>query len=120
MVVVALFGFVSLIFLAMKSSDAYAGAVARANSSPAVMAALGSPVNEGFLVAGNIQEQNSSGSAHLSIPLQGPKAKATLYVAATRSQGEWSFDSLIVAVAGTGQRIDLLHTNQLSSTNSPP
>jgi hypothetical protein len=31
----------------MKSSDAYVGAVARAKSSPAVMAALGTPITEG-------------------------------------------------------------------------
>ena len=113
-------GLVFLIFTLMRSSDAYAGAVSRAKSNPAVIAALGSPVTDSFFVMGSIQEQNSGGFAHLTIPLQGPKAKATLYVDATRSHSEWSFDTLTVAVAGTGQRIDLLDTNQLSSTNSPP
>jgi hypothetical protein len=96
----------------MKSSDAYSGAVARAKASPAVLTALGSPIKDGLFFAGNIKENNSSGSANLAIPISGPKGTAKLYVSASRSSGQWHFDNLIVLVDKTEQRIDLSDTNQ--------
>jgi hypothetical protein len=40
-----------VIFSAVKSSDVYKDALARAKTRPAVIEALGSPVTEGFLVS---------------------------------------------------------------------
>lgn len=102
----------------MKSSDAYTGAVARASSNQAVVGALGSPVKEGIFFTGNISEGNSSGKANLMIPLHGPKGKGSLFVLATRSEGEWDFDKLVLKVEGSGQRIDVLDTNELPVTKS--
>jgi len=80
-VVVGIGGFVVLIEILLKSSDAYTGALARAESSPPVMAALGT------------------------------KGSATIYVAATRSLGAWHFNKMIVQVAATREQIDLSDTN---------
>src|SRR6202012_6093230 len=110
---VSLLGFLCLVgFIVgglglMKSSDAYTGAIARAKASPAVLTALGSPVKDGLLFTGNIAENNSSGSANLAIPISGPKGTAKLYVTASRSSDRWHFDSLIVLVDETKQRINL-------------
>ena len=71
-------GFVVTVFGIMKASGAYSGAVARANSNPAVIAALGSPITEGVIVNGNISEVNSSGKANLVIPISGPKGEASM------------------------------------------
>jgi len=97
----------------MKSSDAYLGAVVRAKSSPAVIAALGTPIKERFFFTGNIAETGSSGSANLEIPITGSKGTATLFVSASRSLGEWHFDGLVVQIDKTQERIDILATNQL-------
>ena len=83
------------IFGIMKSSGARSGAVARANSSSAVIAALGTPISEGLFVTGNISEVNSSGKADLVIPIRGPKGEASIYVTASKSPGEWNFDNLV-------------------------
>jgi hypothetical protein len=109
-------GFVAFIMTLMKSSDAYSGAVLRAESSPAVIAALGTPIKEGFFFTGNISETGSSGRANLVIPISGPKGTATLYVSASRSVGNWHFNDLVVQVAKTQERIDILATNQLPAT----
>lgn len=105
-------GFVALILMSvsrmMKSSDAYRQAVARAKASPAMVRALGEPIEEGFFVSGSINVSGPAGNADLAIPLKGPKGKGTVYVAATKSMGEWSFRNLVVEVEATGQRIDLL------------
>ena len=102
----------------MKSSDAYSGAVARANSDANVIAVLGSPLKEGIFFRGNISEQNSSGNANLTIPIKGPKGSGELYVLAHRSLGQWYFDQLMVQVDATKQRIDLIDTNQLQAVTT--
>jgi hypothetical protein len=109
-------GFITLVLTLMKSSDAYSGALSRAESSPAVIAVLGAPIKPGFFFTGNIAENNSSGSAHLAIPISGPNGTANLYVSASRSSNQWHFDELVVEIAKTKQRIDILTTNQLLIT----
>ena len=99
---------VLIVFSAMKSSDIYKDALARAKTHPAVIEALGSPVTEGFLVSGNTNVNGASGEANLSVPLSGPKGKGTIYVAATKSLGRWNYSGLVLEIAKTRQRIDLL------------
>jgi hypothetical protein len=100
-------GFVALILGFLKSSDAYSGALARAKTSPAVIAALGTPIQAGFFVTGNISVNGSSGKADLAIPITGPNAKATIYVVAAKEVGVWSFHRLVVQIEPGGERITL-------------
>jgi hypothetical protein len=108
----ALFGFAALIlsfvFGIFKSSDPYQQALVRARTHPAVVRALGEPIKEGFFASGNMHVSGPSGEAELAIPISGPKGKATIYVEATQSVGQWSFTHLVVEIDGTRQRIDLL------------
>ncbi len=97
-----------IVFSAMRSSDVYKDALARAKTHPAVIEALGSPVTEGFLVSGNTNVNGASGEANLSIPVSGPKGKGTIYVAATKSLGQWNYSGLALEIEPTHQRIDLL------------
>src|SRR5687768_1702369 len=57
---------------ALKSSDAYQIAVAKAKAEPRVMAALGTPIKEGMFMSGSTKVSGGSGEADLSIPLSGP------------------------------------------------
>ena len=100
--------FVTLLFSTMKSSGAYKQALVAARADPAVEQALGAPIDAGFIVSGSVSVSGSSGDADLSIPVSGPKGKGTLHVRATRSMGEWQFTELVLEVAQTGERIDLL------------
>ena len=97
-----------LVFGMMKSSDAYKVAVAKAKANPSVQKALGTPIEEGLLVQGNINVSGPSGQADLSIPISGPDGNGTIQVAATKAAGQWTFTTLVVEVDSTGQRIDLL------------
>ncbi len=96
------------VFSLMKSSDAYQDAVARTRADAAVQAALGTPIEEGLFVTGNINTSGSSGEADLAIPISGPNGKATIYLVATKSAGAWNFSSLVVEIRDTGERLDLL------------
>ena len=101
---------VIVIFSAMKSTDVYKTAVAKAEAHPAVTEALGTPVKEGIFVSGNTNVTNGSGSADLSIPISGPKGKAKIFVTATKSAGRWTYETLVVEIAKGSQRIDLAET----------
>lgn len=100
------FGIVALIFGALKSSTPYQHAMARAQSDPAVVAALGEPIHAGWFVQGNIGVDGASGEADLAIPLEGTRADGTLYVVAEKRAGEWRYETLAVNVDG-GERIVL-------------
>jgi hypothetical protein len=93
---------------AMKSSDAYKEAVAKAQANPEVVEALGTPITTGFFTSGSVNTSGSSGDAKLSIPLSGPKGKATIQVEAKKSAGEWAYSKLVVEVENPQKQIDLL------------
>jgi hypothetical protein len=112
LLVVLLAAFVAAVlgiaFTAVKSSDAYRTAVERASEHPLVIDALGEPIEDGLLVTGSVNVSGSSGEASLAIPISGPKGRATVYVEAQKSAGEWHFQVLEVEIAGRSGRIDLL------------
>lgn len=106
---VALFGLIMAVaFGAMKSSDVYKQAVARAKANPVVVAKLGTPIEEGYFVSGNIDASTGRGEAKLTIPISGPKGKATIYADATKRGGAWEFSVLELVFEDGGQKIDLL------------
>jgi Cytochrome oxidase complex assembly protein 1 len=98
-----------IVFSAMKSTDVYREALARAKADPAVIEALGSPIKDGFLVSGNSNVNGASGESNLAIPISGPRGKGTIYVSANKALGQWNYSGLVVEVRQTHQRIDLLH-----------
>jgi hypothetical protein len=108
---------VVIVFSAMKSTDVYKEALARAKADPAVIEALGSPIKDGFLMSRNTNVNGASGEANLAIPISGPKGKGTIYVSANKSLGQWNYSGLVVEIGQTRQRIDLLH--KASPANSP-
>jgi hypothetical protein len=108
---VAVFGFsIFAIFTgvsaALKSSEPYKVAVARAQANDKVTTALGTPLSEGFPM-GSINTNNDTGNVDFSIPISGPKGKGTIYVVGTRSAGTWTYTKMSVTIAGTGETIDL-------------
>ena len=103
------------VFSAMKSTDVYNEALARAKADPAVIEALGSPIRDGFPVSGNTNVTGASGESNLAIPISGPKGKGTIYVSANKSLGQWNYLRRVVEVGQTHQRIDLLHTSTPAS-----
>ena len=98
---------VLVVFSALKQSDAYKIAVARAKGDSRVMAALGTPIEEGWYLSGTTNVNGASGDANISIPISGPKGKGTIYAIATKSAGEWTYSKLQVKIDSSGETIDL-------------
>ncbi|MEO5714304.1 MAG: cytochrome c oxidase assembly factor Coa1 family protein [Luteolibacter sp.] len=104
-------GFFALIFFAvfgmLKSSEPAKEALAKAMANPQLQSELGTPIEEGFMVSGNISTSNSSGSATLDIPVSGPKGKANIHVEARKTSGAWTYSTLEATIDGKLDRIDL-------------
>ncbi|MFN7942813.1 MAG: cytochrome c oxidase assembly factor Coa1 family protein [Thermoanaerobaculia bacterium] len=98
----------SLVVGAVKQSGAYQEALEKARATPAVIDALGSPIEPGYFVSGSVSVEGGSGEAKLSIPLSGTKGKGTLYAEATKRADRWQFSLLELEVEGRSERIDLL------------
>ena len=109
--VLAMSGFVMLVLSLtvglMKNSGAYQQAVAAVRADQTVINTLGTPIEEGYFVTGEIHLTNRGGYANLSIPISGPDGEATIYVEANKSGDAWSFRALEVVVHDTGQWIHL-------------
>lgn len=99
---------VTIVFGMLKSSDVYKDALAAARAEPAVEMALGTPIEGGLFVMGNINISGSSGQADLAIPISGPDDEATIYAVAEKSAGRWTFSTLVVEIKTTGEKIDLM------------
>jgi len=97
---------VFVVFSAVKGSDVYKLAVARAQASQEVVAITGLPLSSGFPM-GKIEVSGPSGKAKLSFGLEGPKGSGTVYLEATKSVGLWNFDRIVFEEAGSGRRIEL-------------
>lgn len=122
--IVMFVGFVAAIFLvvmgAMRTSDAYQIAMSRARQHPAVIDALGEPIEVGWFVSGNINVNGASGEAELSVPLSGPQGSGTLYIVADKVVGEWIFERMEVALADSMERVNLLsETNETPDSGGP-
>ena len=92
-------------FAMMRSSGACEEAVARAESSPAVVQALGAFLEVGWFVTGTL---NPGRSAEITIPVTGPRGKARINVVASKTNGTWVFSTLTVKLTATGARISLV------------
>ena len=105
-----------VVFSAMKSTDVYKDALARAKADPAVIQAMGLPIKDGFLVSGNTNVNSASGESNLVIPISGPKGKGTIYVSASKLLGQWKYSGLVVEIRQTHERIDLLQRSAPASS----
>src|SRR5258706_2258744 len=92
----------------------------RRGGRPAVVAALGMPIVEGFFTSGNIKVSGRSGSADLAIPISGPSGSGTVFLEARKSAGQWSFLTLAFESEKTGERTDLLVESRARAVRASP
>ena len=98
----------TFIFGMMRNSAAVKMALKQAQSNAVVAERLGTPLETGWFMSGNVNVTGSSGHADMEIPVHGSKGKGTIYLVADKSAGLWSFSTLQVAFADNEARIDLL------------
>jgi len=99
-------GIIYAVASSFKSSEVYVEAVSRARDDERVQAALGTPIEEGFMPTGSMSTGPSGGRADIAISLSGPEGDGALLVNAEKLAGEWQFRALVLQLDG-GKRIDL-------------
>ena len=92
-------------FGVIRSSGACQEAVARAAAAPAVVQALGSPLEVGWFVTGTLDPGRR---AEITVPVSGPRGKARIDVVASKIGGSWTFSTLTVRLRATGRQIVLV------------
>lgn len=104
LLVVVLFAGLMAMF---RETEVYPHTMQMARSNATVAAALGTPIESGWYMTGEIQVTPATGHADISIPLEGPNGTGTMYVVADKSAGKWRYDSVEVELSD-GTRIDLI------------
>ncbi len=102
---------VFIVFATMKQSDAYKNSFAMIQKNPQVIEMLGSPIESGWIVSGNVNTSVGTGSAEISYSISGPKGSADVYVKATKVLDHWEFQRLLVQ-SKSKPAIDLLENSK--------
>jgi cytochrome oxidase complex assembly protein 1 len=98
---------VVFVFGAIKGSEVYRGAEQRVERDPRVIAVVGSPVEPGWWITGNINVDHGGGNADFVFPVHGPKGSGKVYVEAKRDREAWTYTELTFTPEN-GPSIDLL------------
>lgn len=83
-------------FWIMKQSDAYKNSFSMIQKNSQVIEMLGTPIESGLLVSGNVNTSMGTGHAELSYSVSGPKGSAKVYLKAEKVLDHWEFQRLIV------------------------
>lgn len=102
---IAIFVFV---FSVIKRSDVYREAYSRSSSDPRVIEVLGTPIENGWWVTGNVNIDTNGGNANIDFPISGPKGQARVHAVATRDANAWNYSAITVK-PDAGAEIDVLH-----------
>lgn len=97
-----------IVIFSFRSSGVYADAMETARNNPDIQETLGTPIEPGWFISGNINVSGQSGSANFTVPLEGPRGKGRLSVVADKIAGTWEFDELVFQADGDTEPIDLL------------
>ena len=94
---------------ALKSADAYTESIAAVEANPDAVAALGTPIEPGFMPSGNINLTNGEGDVDLTIPVSGPDGKGSIRVIGKKPSGSpvWIYDTWQLEVEGQPAPIPL-------------
>jgi len=95
------------VFGVIKSSEVYQVALEQVQEAPRVREALGDPVEPGWWITGSVETSGASGTADIQFPINGSQDSGTVFVVATKSGGEWHYQTLDVQLSD-GQIINLL------------
>jgi len=94
---------------ALRRAPLYQEALRRAQSDPQVVRLLGRPIQaRGRLKGSMTQRRNGVEAAEMTVPIAGPRGRATLRLAGNQAGPRLSYAVLTVTAERGGARVDLL------------
>ena len=85
-------------------------AIYKSQTSPAMVALIGTPMQPGWPIRGTLVTHKGFGHADLRIPLAGPRGQGTLVEWAQQRQAKWQLCSLVFHAAN-GTTLTLVYDN---------
>ena len=98
----ALIGFFDL-FGRVRGHEVYRRGLEAVSADPAVSAALGQPVEPGWVFSGSFNERQGGESAMILFHLNGPRNSASVMLTGSLRDGGWVVDSAVVQPQGAGE-----------------
>lgn len=102
------FGILAIVFGSLRNSDVCNETFARAQASSEARAALGKPMELGWVITGSVKTFNEQGNADLWIPISGPNEPGSVHVVAKKVDGLWIYSLMTLVTEKTHRRINLL------------
>lgn len=103
-------GIFAVVSTTIRNSEVFTQAMQTLESDPRAVDALGSPMEAGWLVQGNVSTELRNGvqqgSADLSVPISGPNGSGQLIISAQDFGSGWEYGQLELQV-DSGGTIDL-------------
>jgi len=98
----------TVVNVSFRKSTVYQEALARAGRSSEVVSRIGEPLQPGRFLQGRLNVSGSTGTANMTIPVAGPRGKATIVLDARKVDGAWMFRTLVVQFEGQSDAVNLL------------
>jgi hypothetical protein len=100
----------AVVMYSMRSADGTQAAVTRARADARVLAAVGEPLQVGWIISGSVSGVGVGSTVEVSIPLSGPAGEGTLVAHGWRETEQgWSFTVLSFTPDGAdGVAVNLL------------
>jgi hypothetical protein len=92
-------------FSLLKNNPVYGQALDIVRGDRRAQQMLGTPIEAGWYIRGEISETGATGEADFSIPVSGPKGSGRIDVVAEKSRGEWTITLLQLVMDGTHERL---------------
>jgi len=93
------------VFGIIRSSPVFADSLEVIQGDVRAQELLGTPIEAGWLVGGEISETGATGTAEISYPVSGSNGSGTAYVSAKKVEGEWVITRLVLVMDKTKQRL---------------
>lgn len=97
----------ALVFVFMRGTAPLPEALDWVRAQAPLRERLGEPIEIGWLIQGKVRIENSTGSANLQIPLEGPRDEGVLRLDAELGDGIWRYRRLDFEPEDGGAPLDL-------------
>lgn len=96
----------------MLKGEAYELSLSEIKSNTEVTQLIGSPIEPGFFVMGNVKISGPNGEASLQYSISGPKGSAEAYVFALKNMEKWVLQDIVVYSEELQQKIHVITPKQ--------
>ena len=76
-----------------------------------LIAIIGEPIETDGIMQGSMNYSNGDASADITIPLKGPKGKASVSIKGDKREDVWIYEAFYITIKDTQEQINLLDKN---------